>query len=264
MSRTFVASLMLALALCPSARARQQQTQQPAAPRLIDSFDDRILVTDIKARLDNFAIELLNAPDAKGFIVFYAAKHKFPGWAGRRARVCLDYLAEGRGLASRVSLINGGLREEIAFELWLAPPGAKLSVEPFDVSLLMSGEKSPLPFDRFDVVERGDTPMADYGEFYPDATGLYEYLAEVLRADPSLRACVIAYTSRRGARTADRRIAASAKASILKTQAVDVRRIVALGGGRRRYKAIEVWLVPPGAALPKPTPDARASRRRRR
>ena len=59
-------------------------------------------------------------------------------------------------------------------------------------------------------------------------------------------------------------IAALAKITIAKSHAVDIRRVVALGGGRRDYKMIELWLVPPGAALPKPTPTVRASRRRRR
>jgi hypothetical protein len=261
--KTLFAALALALVLCPAALARQQR--EPDA-RLVDLFDDRILVTDIRARLDNFTLELQQAPDAKGLVAFYAARHKFPGWVGRRAHACLDFLVEGRGLgASRVSLINGGPRDETRFELWLVPAGAAAPpVKPFDLSMLMSGEKTPLPFDRFDVVERGDTSFSEYGEFYPDATGLYVYLAEVLRADPGLRACVIAYTSRRAARSTDRRIAAAAKAAIIKSQAVDVRRVVALGGGRRRYKVVEVWLVPPGSPLPKPTPDVFRTRRGRR
>ena len=259
MRRTLFATLFV-FAFCVPAAARQETA------RLFDSFDDRILITDIKARLDYFAVELQNAPEARGVVVVYAARNKFPGWAGRRAYACRDYLTEVRGLGvSRVSLINGGLRDETKFELWLVPAGAAAPpAKPFDLSMLMSGEKTPLPFDRFDVVERGNTPDAEEGEYYPDATGLYDYLAEVLRADPSLRACVVAYTSRRGARAADRRIAAAAKTAIVKSQAIDVRRVAAVGGGRRRYKVVEIWLVPPGSPLPKPTPDVFRTRRRRR
>lgn len=264
MRRTLAALSLLALLLCTAAHARRQE-RQPAVARLVDSFGE-LLITDIKARLDNFATELLNAPEAKGVVVFYAARHKFPGWVGRRAYVCHDYLTDVRELgASRVSIINGGPGGETKFELWLVPAGAPApSVEPFDLSLLMSGEKTPLPFDRLDVVERGETPVAEDGVYYPDATGLYVYLAEVLRADPGLRACVIAYTSRRAARSTDRRIAAATKTAIVRSQAVDVRRLVAVGGGRRRYKAVELWLVPPGSPMPKPTPDVSRTRRRRR
>lgn len=235
----FKAALLLML-LCAAASARRR----PPSARMIDSFGE-VMITDLKARLDDFALELQDAPDAKGLVVVYAERHRFPGWAVRRAEASLDFLTHKLG-AARASLINGGLRGETRFELWLVPAGAdEPPVKPFDLSLLMSGAKTPLPFDRFDVVERGDTPLKEDDEYYPDARWLYDYLAEVLRADPGLRACVIAYTSRRGARAADRRIAASAKAAVVKSQAVDVRRVVAIGGGRRRYKAVEVWLAPP-------------------
>ena len=128
----------------------------------------------------------------------------------------------------------------------------------------MSGEKTAQPFDRFTVMEPGDPWESDEGDPYPDAAPLYAYLAEVLRADPSLRACVIGYAGRRGSAAAARRIASRAKLAIAKAYAVDVSRVVALGGGRREYKTIEIWLVPPGAALPRPTPGARPTRRRRR
>jgi hypothetical protein len=260
MNRVFTAAMLLTL-LCAPVFPRQQ----PAAARLIDSFGDSLLLTYIHARLDNFAVELQNAPGMNGFVVIYGARHKFPGMIGRRARAYLDYLVNTRGFsAARVSLVNGGLRGETATEFWLAPRGAELPFKPFDLSMLMSGEKRPLPFDRIGVAERVGPPDDVEEEVYPDALGLYEYLAEVLRADPGLRACVIGYTSRRGALAAGRRIAASAKMAIIKTQAIDVRRVVALGGGRREYKMVELWLVPSGAALPVPAPTLRASRRRRR
>jgi hypothetical protein len=248
------------LALCSPAAARQ------GAARKIDEFG-AIQFSDLMARLDYFAIELQNAPGAAGVVVAYPAKHDFPGWPVRRAEVAVDYLVNTRGLdAARISFSNGGLRGETAFELWLVPPGAEFTVKPFDAALLMSGEKTALPFDRFAVVERGDDIVSEYGgEGYPTAPGPYKYFAEVLRADPALRGCVIGYTSRRGgSAAAARRIASRAKMTIAKSHAVDVRRVVALGGGRRDYKTIELWLVPPGAELPKPTPAAPPSRRRRR
>jgi hypothetical protein len=170
-----------------------------------------------------------------------------------------------RGLeAARVSVVNGGLRGETEFELWVVPVGAETPVKPFDLSLLMSGAKTALPFDRFTVVERGDAPTSEYGDSYPDNAYLYEFFAEALRRDPGLRGCVIGYTSRRGSRAADRRIASRAKLSMAKAHAIDVTRVVAIGGGRREYKMLELWLVPPGAPLPKPTPTVGPARRKRR
>jgi hypothetical protein len=259
MNRIFNAALLLSL-LCATAPARQQPTA-----RMIDEFGG-VAFSDMLARLDNFAIELQNEPGARGVVVAYSAKHKFPGWPLRRAEVSIDYLVNTRGLdAARLSVLNGGLRDDTGFELWVVPAGAELNVKPFDAASLMSGEKTPLPFDRFTVIERGGIIVSEYGgEGYPTAPGPYEYFAEVLRRDPSLRGCVIGYTSRRGGAAAARRIASLAKLTIAKSHAVDVRRVVALGGGRREYKAIELWLVPPGSPLPKPTPDAFRTRRGRR
>src|ERR1051325_259026 len=238
MKRTLFAILFV-LAVCANASARQA-----GVARKIDEFGE-IEWSDLMARLDNFAIEWQNEPNSKGVVVFYSAKHKFPGWTRRRADASLDYLVKTRGLdAARLSVMNGGLRDETTSELWVVPAGAGLSLKPFDVSLLMSGEKTPLPFDRFVIIERGDHLVAEYyfATPYVNDPDLYAYFAEVLRSDPALRGCVIGYTSRRGSPAAARRIASRAKLTIAKSHAIDVGRVVALGGGRRDYKMVELWL----------------------
>ena len=260
MSKLLTTVMLLALsAVAVDAR------QQPAA-RLADQFGE-IQWSDWMARLDNFAIQLQNEPDATGHVVAYAATNKWRGWPARRAHMAVEYLTSTRRLdATRLAAVSGGLRDETRFELWVVPAGAGRPVEPFDLSLLMSGEKSAVPFDRFSVIERGDRVVAEYYEATPqvDDAGLYAHFAEVLRLDPSLRGCVIGHTSRRGSRADARRLASRAKLTIAKSHAIDVGRVVALGGDQRDSKLIEVWLVPPGAALPKPTPDPRPRQRRRR
>lgn len=263
MRKVWQTFLLLALA---AVAAGAQERAAGGGARLADSFG-AVPVSDMLARLDNFAVELQNEPAARGLVVAYAAKNKFPGWPLQRARFAVNYLVESRLLdRTRVSAVNGGLRDDTAFELWVVGPGAGTPVKPFDLSLLMSGEKTALPFDRFVVVEDGDQPLAEVYEATPspDSAEIYEYFAAVLRSDPALRGCVIGYTSRRGRRTADRRIAARGKLTIAKAHAVDVRRLFAVGGGRREYKMVELWLVPPGAPLPTPTPDPLPGRRSRR
>jgi hypothetical protein len=257
--------LTLILLLCLSA-VQSHARQQPGGARLFDSFGE-IQWSDLIARLDAFAIDLQNAPGSTGFVVAYAEPQKFPGWPLRHAGAALSYLKETRGIdASRVHAFNGGLRDETVFELWLVPAGTEPHFKPFDVSLLMSGRREAMPFDRFVAIERGDPSVAEYyyAAPYVDDARLYEYFAEVLRRDPALRGCVIGYASRRGRPAAARRIASRAKLAMAKSHAVDLGRVVALGGGRREYKMIELWLVPPGAELPRPTPDARPKPRKRR
>ncbi|HWS85938.1 MAG TPA: hypothetical protein VN282_03020 [Pyrinomonadaceae bacterium] len=256
MKRLFTTVLLLTL----SAAAHAQQQPAPVA-RLIDEFGE-IQFSDLMARLDNFAVELQNEPAARGVVVAYGSRHKFPGWPLRRAHASHNYLVNTRGLdASRLSTVFAGLREESTFQLWVVPPGAEPPAKHFDPVLLMSGEKTPLPFDRYSVIERGDPPESEYGDIYPDEAELYKYFVEVLKRDPALRGCVIGYTSRRGSLAAGRRIAARAKLTMAKAYAVDVTRVAALGGGRREYKMIELWLVPPGAPLPRPSPALRGKRR---
>ena len=263
MRRVLATFLLLVL----SAAAGAQQQQQPAdgRARRIDQFGE-IQWSDLMARLDNFAIELQNDPDARGLVVAYATRHKFPGWPLRRAHDAVNYLTTSRGIdAARVSAVNGGLSEETVFELWLVPRGAESPVKPYEDGLSMAGEKRPLAFDRFAVVEADDDSVSAYGlEPSPDTASVYEFFAEVLRRDPTLRGCVIGYASRRGSLASARRIAERAKLTMAKAHAIDVTRVVAVGGGRRNYKMIELWLVPHGAALPKPTPTVRPARRKRR
>jgi len=255
-------TVLLLLLAAATSNARQQGAKPSA--RLIDSFGD-IQLSDLMARLDNFANELQSDPAARGFLVAYSAPNKFPGWPTRRARTSVEYLASLRGLdRARLDVVNGGPGEETKIELWLVPAGAGPPVKPYDAALMMAGEKTPLPFDRFVVIERGDRQISEYGEPYPDEAYLYADFSEVLRRDPAVRGCVIGYASRRGSLAAGRRIASRAKLTMAKAYGTDVSRVYVFGGGRREYKTIELWLVPPGAELPKPTPDPRAARRKRR
>lgn len=83
------------------------------------SFDDQ------KARLDNLAIELQNDPSTTTYVIAYGGRTSRVGQAdllGSRAR---DYLVSNRGIdQARITVINGGYREEDCVELWVIPSGA--------------------------------------------------------------------------------------------------------------------------------------------
>lgn len=81
---------------------------------------------DTKARLDNLAIELQNAPTSQGYIIVYAGRGSRAGQADRLIKRAKDYLVHQRGIdASRLSVINGGYRDTDYFELWVVPQGAE-------------------------------------------------------------------------------------------------------------------------------------------
>jgi hypothetical protein len=99
--------------------------------RKFDEFGD-IKCEDEMARLDNFALQLQNAPQARGVIIFYGGKTfrgKLPkrGEAEARAARLKPYLVGRRGIPSaQVIVMNGGYAEEWMAQLWLIPAGASM------------------------------------------------------------------------------------------------------------------------------------------
>ena len=90
-------------------------------------FDDflGIAYNDVKARLDNFAIELQHDPTATGYVVVY------PGRSSKRAEVqhhanrIVDYLVNSRGLDQRrIVTLVGPAKDQLKVELWITPQGA--------------------------------------------------------------------------------------------------------------------------------------------
>jgi hypothetical protein len=94
---------------------------------------------DLKARLDNLAVELQNDPTTTTYIFAYGGRTSQIGQADRLLARARDYIVSQRGIdASRIVLVNGGFREEDCVELWIVPRGATTpqpspTVQPGDV-----------------------------------------------------------------------------------------------------------------------------------
>ena len=103
-----------------------------------DQFQS-VAFDDDKARFDNLAIELQNAPDSQAYIIIYAGRTSRTGQADMLGRRTMDYLVNQRGVdARRIIIINGGYRDTDFFEIWICPPGANPpqptpTVQPGDV-----------------------------------------------------------------------------------------------------------------------------------
>ena len=83
------------------------------------SYDDQ------KARLDNLAVELQRDPSLSAYIISYGGRQSRIGSADRVGARAKDYLVEKRAIdQSRVTLINGGFREDETIQLWILPRGA--------------------------------------------------------------------------------------------------------------------------------------------
>jgi hypothetical protein len=104
---------------------------KPVTPYKYDEFGSKSFDDD-KARLDNFAIELQNRPDAQGYIIVYQGTAKSDmtrKQADKLAQKSLNYLVQNRGVPpQRVVTTNGGFRERTTYEFWIIPPGANTPV----------------------------------------------------------------------------------------------------------------------------------------
>lgn len=83
------------------------------------TFDDQ------KARLDNLAVELQNDPSTRAYIIAYGGRMSPVGQVEKLMTRARDYIIKQRGIdGSRLTVVNGGYREEDSVELWVVPSGA--------------------------------------------------------------------------------------------------------------------------------------------
>src|SRR5580765_1386336 len=87
--------LCLATTLCASAGAVDAGTPTETADRLFDEYG-LVRWGDEQARLDNFAIQLQNEPDAIGYIFVYDGENVCEGEAKARAIRARKYVVEHR------------------------------------------------------------------------------------------------------------------------------------------------------------------------
>ncbi len=250
------------------------QTKNDVA-RKFDEFGDA-LVTDIKARADNFAIELQNNPAAKGFIVVYRSRRDVPGISYRYAHRIQGYLVMTRGIEkNRVIAIDGGEADCLIQEFWIVPPGTALTPRSDAYQRNFTDTDS---VQKFDELTWGGDDLAP-GVWSEEL----EAYATALRAQPGARACVMAYGGyyvqrgsyeedgkQRRSSQIDRDPPGTARKVLKQAQRLMVReyhfspsRIRLTNGGYRKWGSIELWIVPRGEHSPIPTPNSFPPRRTR-
>jgi len=259
------------------------QTEDKAAKKF-DEFGD-ILYSDLIAHLDNFAVQLMNEPGAKGFLIVYRTRRDLPGLNHARAMRMKDYLVGQRGLPrDRVATVDGGVAEHLTQELWIVPPGAA-PVPRSDAKIgYFQNPESAWKFD-----EHGFLPLNQFKRFgiRLDREKEIEYLAAYaneVNKRPNQSACVIAYAQyNRSSPLADwsenyeplreppldprvtaRKELNRQKAYLMTAYGIPAAKIKVIDGGYRKRRWIEFWIVPAGEPPPIPTPNAFPFGRKRR
>lgn len=118
--------LIGARAGCESSASKTTEvTPPPLIGEPLDRYGD-INFEDEQARLDNFAIQLLNQPQSKGQIVMFAGQITFKGEAAYRLARAKSYLVGFRGIEhNRIITTDCGFAQDLKATLWVVPPGAE-------------------------------------------------------------------------------------------------------------------------------------------
>jgi hypothetical protein len=121
--KALVIPIAIAVVLISASTAFAQESGQ--ASRKVDEFIGEVDYEDLIARLDNFAIEIQNQPNALGHIIVYRSRRDPPSVSQRYELLARDYLVKQRGLArNRLVTVDGGMSGCLMYELWIVPPGA--------------------------------------------------------------------------------------------------------------------------------------------
>ena len=126
--------------------------------KLIDEFGP-LGHCDLTSRFDTFFAQLSQNPASVGYVIVYQgtdvlpASYDSPGME----RMFINHMYFRNFDSSRVVVINGGFREEVRTELWIAPPGGE--------------EPAPKDTVPAPVMPESETFLFDRGHFYSDDSG---------------------------------------------------------------------------------------------
>lgn len=272
--------LLLVLGIPDSASA---QTENKVAKKF-DEFGD-ILYSDLMARLDSFAVELMNNPTAKGFLIVYRTRRDLAGLNHSRAMRMKQYLVQTRGLPKNsVAIVDGGVAEHLTQELWVVPPGTAPTPRSDAKIGYIQNHDSAWKFN-----EHGFLPSAQHERFgvRRDLEAEAEYLeayANEIKKNPSQSACIIVYAQyNRRSPLVDwagdfepqreapldppgtaRKELNRERSYLMSVYGLSASKIKTIDGGYRKRRWIEFWIVPAGEPFPVPTPNAFPVGRKRR
>lgn len=213
------------------------------------------------ARLDSISIELYSNPLAQLYIIGYSEPNSPLDKVPHLLRSAKYHLNKMRGIEdNRVVILNGGYQKHEKIEYWLVPAGAN-PPQPSSKNEVKKDSKAAQKFDEGFAsaykLEKGCTLVfCDACICLAEGLDLEEY-AKQIKSDSNQRAHIFLYFGTSGLETeckAFRTRAALLKNELIQKLGVNARQLTIAYGGRRKISEMELWLIPKGASLPKPTP----------
>ena len=214
-----------------------------AFPHKFDEFEE-LRTSDVKPRLDNFAIELNRLKDVRGYIVGYWPIDRLRGSLLRTLHGYKAYLVNTQGiLADRVSVIDAEGKQWFT-ELWLVPYGAGPPKLMRAISPVAA--ERPVQFDTW----LGPGCESQYTLVLEDPEDSVEFFAGSLRAHPKMKAYVVMHPSTRGPLGEAQRLAAFTTRALTQNYGIPAERIITNISSPRRCLEMNYWLVPQTLLVP--------------
>jgi hypothetical protein len=210
----------------------------------------------------------------KGFIVTYRSRRDLPGISNRLAIRSKEYLINTRGLPEgRIATVDGGEADCLAQEFWIVPPGT--TPKPRDDAYQRSFPDldSPRQIDEFGYDLR--LPSKRTAAMYPTDADYLETFANELRRNKTALAYLIGYAhySKKPQAVSDedydvyfepgidppkalQRRLDFEKQTLVRAYGISPNRIRLVNGGYRKWRGLELWIVPRGERPPVPTPNS--------
>lgn len=111
--------------ICPTTASCSTGTHLPAPPaQKIDSYESGSISNE-RAKLRILAEQLLQQPGSQGYVLFYSDRRGASRAARAAAERAKAYLVKEHGThVGRIVIVEGGQKEKLTVELWIAPMGS--------------------------------------------------------------------------------------------------------------------------------------------
>lgn len=244
--------VILAVLLFAHAPAFAQKT---LCYRVFDEYG-QLRYEDHIARLDNYAIQLQEEPQMRGYIVVYAPKS-----ASKEIRDSIkEYLVNTRGIAaSRVKTVYAGYNRDLAeprIQLHILPQDMTFDVEKHDENL--EGFRGKLvEYNYDDEVEIVSDTVSDEEESDVPSFGNVAFAAfdEILKAQKNATGYILAFNGADAVPGAWQRVGQSTFEA-LKKFGVEPGRLNIAYGGQSKETQVQLWIMPKGETPPIKDPDS--------
>lgn len=110
------------------------------------------------------------------------------------------------------------------------------------------------------IVERVASRKVDeYGNLsFPDERARLDQFAEELQNEPTAQGYILVYAGRHSPRVEPKRAGERARNYLVRERGITASRIVAVDGGRKQERMVELFIVPAGAAPPTASPTGKS------